>query len=260
VSGQADADPALEMRFALFFDFLGSSQAAIGWPRERVYDLVGTLIAVSHAQSAQDITGAAQSDGGSKFTIVPEVTTFSDNVLVSYPTASDGDVKLLDSLWTDIVCQDAIRVLSSVAEMALRIGVLVRGGLSCGQLYHQDRVCFGEALVDAYRIESRIAVNPRVVISEKVITRLEKPDECHSVRRDGDGQWILNYYPALFPRAFPSGAEPEQASRWKAAHLQTIDRQIALSREAQDHGVREKWECFKDHFTSATLHIVVDGQ
>jgi hypothetical protein len=60
----------------------------------------------------QDINGQRRWDGGS---IQPEIKTFSDHVLVSWPIASDD---LVDSLWTDIVLQDAIRVLTRLRRLA----------------------------------------------------------------------------------------------------------------------------------------------
>jgi hypothetical protein len=122
---------ALELRYALFFDFLGSKHAATTWPRRRQRKLIELLVWISQWQSAQTISGHSHEDGSYRFEIVPEVTTFSDNAVVSYPDGPRG----LGGVWTGIVCQDAIRILSSVSEMALRIGLVVRGGLSFGELH-----------------------------------------------------------------------------------------------------------------------------
>jgi hypothetical protein len=70
------------------------------------------------------------------------------------------------------MCQDAIRILSGVAEMGLRIGVLIRIGYSLGQLYHANGVVFGEAMVDAHRLENEHACYPRVLVSDRIIERL----------------------------------------------------------------------------------------
>jgi len=42
-----DDEPALEKRFVLFFDFLGASNAAKTWPRERVHQFLDLLIEVA---------------------------------------------------------------------------------------------------------------------------------------------------------------------------------------------------------------------
>jgi hypothetical protein len=104
-------------------------------------------------QAAQEIDGSAQEDGSYRITITPEVTVFSDNIVVSYPSFGDEesahqDVPAhlrLEAHWAKFMCQDAIRIVSAVAEMALRIGVIIRGGYSFGQLYHENGVVFGEA-------------------------------------------------------------------------------------------------------------------
>jgi hypothetical protein len=246
-----DDNPALENRFALFIDFLGSSNAATGWPRERVHDLVDLLIAVAQTRSAEAISGAAQEDGSYKISITPEVTTFSDLVLISYPDKTSDEAPVLDSMWADIVCQDSIRILAGVAEMALRIGVVIRGGLSFGQLYHENGVAFGEALVDAHRLESEVAGNPRVVISERVLRRIthEPLERLGSYLRDYDGLWHLNYFDRLARQAAPDAASaPSQACRWKEAHLATIDREIKSLPCKQ----AEKWIWFKERFEAAT--------
>lgn len=161
-------EKALEDRYVLFFDFLGAASAAKTWPRARIYEFVDLLIAVVQTQSAQDISGSAQEDGSYKLTITPEITTFSDNVVVSYPSAqaqTEAQAHALGSrvfefVWTEIVLMDAIRVLHPVAERALGVGLLLRGGLSFGQLYHDGDVIFGEAMVDAYELERKHAQNP----------------------------------------------------------------------------------------------------
>jgi len=46
----------------------------------------------------------------------------------------------------------------------LRQGVLTRGGITKGLLYHSSNIAFGPALIEAYRLESEVAVYPRVVL------------------------------------------------------------------------------------------------
>jgi hypothetical protein len=99
-------------------------------------------------QSAQDIDGSPQQNGSYRIRITPEVTAFSDNIVVSYPSLGDepsvpSEVPphlRIEAHWAKFMCQDAIRILSGVAEMGLRIGVLIRGGFSFGQLYHDNGV------------------------------------------------------------------------------------------------------------------------
>ena len=85
------------------------------------------------------------------------------------------------------------------------IGFLVRGALTVGDLYHSDRHVVGPAMVEAYRLESKVAKVPRIIIDEKVLAvarRSRGPD--HSAKeaegyvrafmtKDADGHHYLDY-------------------------------------------------------------------
>jgi hypothetical protein len=80
----ADDDSTFNDCFTLFLDFLGSS-AATTWPRERQYNFVDLLISIAQIKSERQIDGEAQADGSYKITMQPDITTFSDHIVVSYP-------------------------------------------------------------------------------------------------------------------------------------------------------------------------------
>ena|SRR6266481_5653639 len=86
-----DDDLPLFNRFTWYFDFLGTSDAATNWPKERLHEFLDLLWTIAHAQSEQDIDGSPQDHGSYRFTIVPEVTTFSDHIVVSYPLLGDEE-------------------------------------------------------------------------------------------------------------------------------------------------------------------------
>lgn len=46
-------------------------------------------------------------------------------------------------------------------------GLLVRGGIAIGELYFDDNFVIGNALVDAYKLESELAIFPRIIIDRK---------------------------------------------------------------------------------------------
>jgi len=85
------------------------------------------------------------------------------------------------------------------------LGVFVRRGISIGPLYHDTNVVFGPALVEAYKLESRIAKFPRILVSDQVYTASQNgivhfPDQgssavyrpCDFLRRDSDRQYHLD--------------------------------------------------------------------
>lgn len=256
---------AFDNRFALYFDFLGASEAAKKWPRERLHAFVDSLKAIATIESAQNISGKAQEDGGYKIHVTPEVTTFSDHIVVSYPAVPE-ETKEVEPIWTPLVCQDSIRILSWVAENALRIGLLIRGGLTFGQLFHENGVVFGKALVDAYELESRTAVYPRIVVSNSVIEKLgplDVGDNADSLLKDVDGIWHLNYIRGMMKDygIRPKPSTPEQAKLWKQAHLDTIQKEIENIRQTTNPNVAlgqiAKWEWFRNQFDAITAKISV---
>ena len=49
------------------------------------------------------------------------------------------------------------------------LGVFFRGAIARGGLYHDDNMCFGPALIEAYELESKNAIYPRVILDNKLI-------------------------------------------------------------------------------------------
>lgn len=63
-------------------------------------------------------------------------------------------------------------------------GFLLRGGLTVGPLLHTKKHVVEPAMVEAYRLESKVAIYPRILIDEKVVAvantaRSEDHDEDH---------------------------------------------------------------------------------
>lgn len=242
-------DHAMENRYILFLDFLGASQAARTWEDLRLQEFVDLLHWVATARARESTDGEAMPDGGYRLRLVPEVTTFSDNVVVSYSGSSD-DNQMLAGLWVSIVCQDCVRLLTKIAERALELGVLIRGGLTYGRCHHTDGVVFGEGMVDAYNLESREAVNPRVLVSQKVIDRLkiDRPANMRTLLQDTeDGRWHLNYFIDMIKEGVPGGSEmPRRIDDWLARSRQIIAQNTAAL-DGQDRQ-QAKWRWFAEHF------------
>lgn len=84
------------------------------------------------------------------------ITSISDTLVFSVRTSESGAMNKM------------IRAVSVWSLMLLRDhGILVRGGMAVGPLYHDQQVVYGPALVDAYLLESREAKTPRILIREE---------------------------------------------------------------------------------------------
>ena len=217
-------------------------------------------------QTSEDISGELQADGSYRILVTPEVTTFSDNIVVSYSGKTQEDhPQLLGSLWAEIVCNDANRIVAGVAEMGLRIGLLLRGGMTYGELYHQSGVVFGETLVNAYNLE-KLAQLPRVLVSDAIIDKIThvKPEDLPALARDADGKWHLNYIAEMVRQAErPEPMAVEALVRWRSAHLERIKAEIAELRQSPEADASrraEKWDWFRQRFEEETAHLARLGQ
>lgn len=119
--------------------------------------------------------------------------SFTDNVVLAHPRFSeDMESEFSFILWS---------ILEYQFDMALQ-GFFVRGGLSVGRLFVDENSVYGEALLEAYHLESKVAVNPIVVLSDESmrlvdmhLTFYHGMDAPHqrSVLVGPDGRYFLNY-------------------------------------------------------------------
>lgn len=105
-----------------------------------------------------------------------EVSIFSDCIVISYPLSFEGG---LFHILIDIV-HIQIELLFS--------DVILRGGISIGDIYHKDQIVFGPAMVEAYYLESKIAKYPRIVLKNKTIIDgiLETLPDRHTIEMESE--------------------------------------------------------------------------
>ena len=89
----------------------------------------------------------------------PVVTMFSDSIVISQTIDDFFDIS------------EFVEFTSKMQYHLLIEGILIRGGISIGNLYHSDRYIFGNGMISAYKIESEKAVYPRIVIDKNVMER-----------------------------------------------------------------------------------------
>jgi hypothetical protein len=106
------------------------------------------------------------------------------------------------------------RTIARVHRLALHLlrdGILTRGAIRQGPLYHEERVVFGQALIDAYTDEKTIAKMPRILLEEKLAAAFRKieaeaflgQEELFTgslVRDDDDGLHSLNLFVPVVER------------------------------------------------------------
>jgi len=74
------------------------------------------------------------------------------------------------------------------------VGWLVRGGISIGELFIDETMVWGEALLKAYDLESNAAIYPRILLDSNLLSHIESDEELTEfVRQDFDNLCFLNY-------------------------------------------------------------------
>lgn len=80
-----------------------------------------------------------------------------------------------------------------ICRFFLKRGYKPRGGITKGQFYIDEIFVWGPALVDAYLIESKQAIYPRIVIDEKIINEAREHLRNQLIYKDEDEKMCLNY-------------------------------------------------------------------
>jgi hypothetical protein len=74
------------------------------------------------------------------------------------------------------------------------VGWLVRGGITIGELFLDETMVWGKALLKAYNLESHIAIYPRIVIDREILSKIVTSEELSEyILQDFDNIYFLNY-------------------------------------------------------------------
>ncbi|MBR2566586.1 MAG: hypothetical protein IKE29_18490 [Paenibacillus sp.] len=102
-------------------------------------------------------------------------TQFSDSIILS----TDIVVPEIDGLKFHNInnIMNMCTLLSYLQARFLNEGVLLRGGLTWGPIFHEKNICFGPAFIKAYLLESELANTPRIVIDPSITSLSLIPTE-----------------------------------------------------------------------------------
>lgn len=122
-----------------------------------------------------------------------EVTQFSDSVVISFLVETDSGVF------------DVLHELLLLQITLAQQGYLCRGGVARGKLIHTSQMLFGPAIIEAYALESEVAVYPRVILSLDIVNAGVAAHEIRHapaheqerilslLKKDVDGMYYIDY-------------------------------------------------------------------
>ncbi len=138
-----------------------------------------------------------------------EMRIFSDNILIVNKLVDKDGAKR--DLRTEL--ENMCTVVTRFQEHALENGWLLRGAMTKGQLYFDDMLVWGKALVKAHWMEEKIAIYPRVIIDDELVKDIQnvyssqKGAKIIAIKQDADGCYFLNYLDSTVFIKFPFNEE-----------------------------------------------------
>jgi hypothetical protein len=245
-------EPTYEEHFTAFIDFLGFSEASTKSDHNTRLEVLDLLVSLSLLRGEFDIKSTDHGVGTTHH-LKPSISTFSDHIVISYPIKPIHERAGFDEHSTAIfVMYNFEQLLSRIAAAALRIGFLLRGGATIGNLHHARGVVFGEAMVEAFQIESRTSVYPRVVLSAKIASRPNWNTEKNGIVRDDDGLYHVDYFRSLLFQSAPLGESfRPNVKTWFEEVSILISRKLTELETAGRLNEFSKWMWFTRKFRAA---------
>jgi hypothetical protein len=147
-------NPKYEERVVILYDVLGwrNHIKAAGQDAERVGRLRRLLLRHSRMLSLR------------RELFQTRVSTFSDNIVIT---------QVPSDKWDDPSEKSALLILQwAFLQIAAAMeGFLLRGGVTIGDIVHDNEVVFGPGLNRAYQLESEVANYPRFIVDEGISER-----------------------------------------------------------------------------------------
>jgi hypothetical protein len=207
-----------EQRVLLFCDILGwarfiEEKQSEACYRDKISELLDEVWRL--AKKAQEIKSRGV---GIDFDLT--VGHFSDTFALSCANSSESASSLA-------------RHAAHMSNKFLGAGFLCRGAIVAGPLIHEGPVIFGPALVQAHRMESEVAIYPRILVAHEVV---EKTKDSGHLRRDADGLYSVDSFGVIWQRTNADVA-------WNKANLTQASEHIVreLHKHKPDGKEHSKW-------------------
>lgn len=135
-----------DIKYIAFIDILGF--------RNKVNESINDMKVYANIQKALKVLLKEKQN---KIKIKGEqITTFSDSIVISYPANDSDNILLLG------------KIITFLQMELFKYDMLIRGGITKGEIHHTKEVVFGPGFNDAYELESKYAIFPRVIMYKEL--------------------------------------------------------------------------------------------
>ena len=111
------------------------------------------------------------------------IKIFSDNILLAIEL-KENDERRDDKIAT------LFNTVANIYNEILRYGYLMRGAIVEGEFFHNDKIVYGKALVEAVHLEEKVANVPRILVK----TNVSEPYNRYYLMQDEDNEFFLNIF------------------------------------------------------------------
>ena len=199
-----------------FLDILGFREIVSNRKPDEIEEILNLLAKVSGVDEKREYQHA------------PSVLAFSDSIVrVATIGSKEKNTFSMNQLFFEL-----LHVLHIQGELVFR-GIFLRGAITVGDVAVSSTAVFGPAFIEAYDLESKLALYPRIIISPTAVSALEEHSSMrmkgHSIddeksivreilRKGSDGIWFVDYL-----RAFESELDtPETYYEMLVKHRDSI--------------------------------------
>lgn len=243
----------LREQFVAYIDLLGFSASSVSADSQSTKSVLKLLQSLATLKKEFKVEIQKQPNGKT-IDLVPAISTFSDHIVISYPLEeTQAKINEKESISIIVILSNFHDLLVNIAAASLRSGFLTRGGATIGNLYHADGIVFGEGLIDAYRIESKISCYPRVVLSNTITQRREWMEWGYDIARGDDGLPYFNYYRNFALASLLRIKDfKDDVEEWFNKIVEIINKNIANLHSTDKQAELAKWVWFGKEFQKRT--------
>lgn len=178
-----------ERRIVCFIDILGFSNII----KKTTKSTIGVNFDLQNIVNALDFVHAHFSELSLDYEGLIQLSQFSDSIVISFPVKNRAEM---------IVLFKNIKYVQ--VQLLSEYCILMRGGIVIGNVIHNNSLLLGPAMIDAYMLESKCAMSPRIVIDPKVIYQYRKAvkeyaknglsDKEPTFSKDLDDTYYIDYF------------------------------------------------------------------
>lgn len=217
-----DTDGTLLLRksFCAYIDVLGFSEKIISNDLVFFNTYLNALHKeLKHVENMHHLSGK---EGFKSF----ELKIFTDNFVFGHPWDDEFGESELGKIFD---------VLSHIQLTFAKSNIFVRGAISVSDLYMDENIVLGPAIIESYKLESEKAIYPRIILSNEVVEIVKKHIDYYAEHDyspqskeylvDIDGFYFINYLFTLFyDNDYPEEVIVNELTAHKNAVLDNIKR------------------------------------